>query len=379
MVINLSLSIENYTNPHVYAQYEIIQSLAGIYHNQIEIIDLIHHTGARRGDIAITLTSPHGTVSHLLPARERDFVNAEELLWSFMSVLHWGEDPRGEWALHLSFKSKEGYVQMRHLNVSMYGVESAVESVSTDCSPECKGGCAAFGVPYCDACKVYRDAETLKCTDNCTEEFELHNQYCIRTPIIESDGYVDKYSSVSTQISGATYIIKPTPTCATPTSNSELHFSPSRINITGCATLSPTITDLPTTPVIHIYTASSSSSMYSMNLSTHLQQHNLSPSYYSSFSLIFPYRTHFRSSPTPYAHTFEVQEANKNNKTNTPLPRAETQSEKTISFTSLPTYVALPLASHGSSSTQVSLHTVLSLITMSMSILPIQYIYLYML
>ena len=373
MVINLSLSIENYTNPHAYAQYEIIQSLAGIHYDQIDIHNLIHHTGARRGDITIRLISPHGTVSHLLRPREKDFVNTEELSWSFMSVLHWGEDPRGEWALHLSFKSKEGYVQLRHLNVSMYGVESAVESVSRNCSPECNRGCAAFGATYCDACKVYRDAETLKCTDNCTEEFEIRNHYCIRTPIVERDGYVYKNSSVSTKnISGITNSIRPTPTYDTPTSNSELYLNFSRINKTGCTTFSPITTDSLIMPVKHIYTASSSSTTYSMNPSIHLQQHNLSTSYYSSLSSIFPSQRPFRSSPTPHAHKFEVQDSNKSNRTNTPLLTAETHSGIAISFTTLPTYVTLPLASHGSSSTPFSVPGLL--MTMSMILLPIQYI-----
>ena len=173
-----SLSIKNYTHTHIYIQYQLMQSLIGA--GQMDINDLINHTGARRGDITITITSPHGTVSLLLPTRERDFVNAEELSWSFLSVLHWGEDPRGEWVVLVEFQSNEGYVQLKDLNVTFYGIASSAEAVSRDCSLECKGGCAAIGIAYCDACQLYRSAETLDCMDNCTEEFELHHSYCIQ-------------------------------------------------------------------------------------------------------------------------------------------------------------------------------------------------------
>ena len=154
--MSLSLSIKNYTHTHLYAQYQLIQSLIGAYFGQMDINDLINHTGARRGDITITITSPHGTVSLLLPTRERDFVNAEDLSWSFMSVLHWGEDPRGEWVILVEFQSNEGYVQLKDLNVTFYGIASPAEAISRECSPECKGGCAAIGINYCDACQPYR-------------------------------------------------------------------------------------------------------------------------------------------------------------------------------------------------------------------------------
>ncbi|KAI8811962.1 galactose-binding domain-like protein [Cladochytrium replicatum] len=46
----------------------------------------------RRGDVEVTLTSPHGIVSH-----KAGFSN-----WTFMSVAHWDEDQIGEWKLRVS-------------------------------------------------------------------------------------------------------------------------------------------------------------------------------------------------------------------------------------------------------------------------------------
>ena len=115
-VVSLSLSIKNYTHTHLYAQYQLMQSLIGAYFGQMDINDLINHTGARRGDITVTITSPHGTVSLLLPTRERDFVNAEELSWSFMSVLHWGDicrAPAGALQISLPSICSPNHTQLR--------------------------------------------------------------------------------------------------------------------------------------------------------------------------------------------------------------------------------------------------------------------------
>ncbi|KAK0564317.1 pheromone processing endoprotease [Tilletia horrida] len=59
----------------------------------------IHHE--RRGDVDIELTSPHGTKSVLARPRRYDENTGGFPGWSFMTLKHWDEDPRGEWKLEV--------------------------------------------------------------------------------------------------------------------------------------------------------------------------------------------------------------------------------------------------------------------------------------
>ncbi|CAL2028981.1 unnamed protein product, partial [Caenorhabditis brenneri] len=53
----------------------------------------------KRGDLKLTLFSPSGTRSVLLPPRPQDFNANGFHKWPFLSVQQWGEDPRGTWLL----------------------------------------------------------------------------------------------------------------------------------------------------------------------------------------------------------------------------------------------------------------------------------------
>ena len=212
VVVSISLSVENYTVSHTLAEYYVMQNLFGTYFEQTDINNLLEHTGARRGDITISLISPHNTESILLPYRERDFVNTDTLEWSYMSVLHWGENPHGEWSVVVNFKSGEGYVQLSGLNVTFYGIsETSVPSVSENCSPQCNGKCAENGSDYCDVCKNYRDVKTLACMDFCDDRlYEQYRNYCI--PLLSNSTL-----SLATPISTDLYTLTSEPIIATPT------------------------------------------------------------------------------------------------------------------------------------------------------------------
>uniref|UniRef100_A0A1I7XHB5 P/Homo B domain-containing protein n=1 Tax=Heterorhabditis bacteriophora TaxID=37862 RepID=A0A1I7XHB5_HETBA len=54
---------------------------------------------SKRGDLKLTLFSPAGTRSVLLPPRPQDFNSNGFHKWPFLSVQQWGEDPRGTWIL----------------------------------------------------------------------------------------------------------------------------------------------------------------------------------------------------------------------------------------------------------------------------------------
>ncbi|NXC22550.1 PCSK4 convertase, partial [Corythaeola cristata] len=59
---------------------------------------------SRRGDLAITLTSPMGTTSTLVTARPYDTSQRGYKDWTFMSTHFWDENPNGTWMLQLENK-----------------------------------------------------------------------------------------------------------------------------------------------------------------------------------------------------------------------------------------------------------------------------------
>ena len=63
-----------------------------------------------RGDLAITLTSPHGTESILIPGnRPENYQSGDDESWKMMSLRTWGEDVLGEWKLAIR-DDNPGYV-----------------------------------------------------------------------------------------------------------------------------------------------------------------------------------------------------------------------------------------------------------------------------
>merc|ERR1719410_3280086 len=56
---------------------------------------------ARRGDISMYLTSPHGTKSQLLARRPHDSSRAGFHNWPFLTAFCWGEHPAGTWQLEI--------------------------------------------------------------------------------------------------------------------------------------------------------------------------------------------------------------------------------------------------------------------------------------
>ncbi|EAU87978.1 kex protein [Coprinopsis cinerea okayama7 len=65
----------------------------------------IDHT--RRGDVEVAIVSPNGIRSVLAGARERDDSMSGFPGWTFMSVKHWGEDPVGDWTIHVTDQQSE--------------------------------------------------------------------------------------------------------------------------------------------------------------------------------------------------------------------------------------------------------------------------------
>ena len=185
VVATISLDLAGYTSNYSYSDYIRVHSLAPPYSEE-NISQLIGHNDVRRGDVSISLVSPHGTESRLLPHRRNDFVNVEGFdSWPFMSVLHWGESPLGEWLLNISYdplKHRKGHAILGNLSLTLYGTHTVPESVSNIpaiCNEMCYDTCAGEGKSLCDRCILLRHSRTLDCVITCPPEFNIHNGYCV--------------------------------------------------------------------------------------------------------------------------------------------------------------------------------------------------------
>ncbi len=144
VVVSMSLNLRSYGRGYSSSDFFI-----QLEYGSGSILDWILDSHPKRGDIQITLTSPQGTTSTLLPYRLYDFVNEEGYTnWPFMSVHHWSENPVGRWTLRVTFRSSSGYVSMTGLSMKLYGTTStpqAVSNIPVQCDSACRGACSGPG------------------------------------------------------------------------------------------------------------------------------------------------------------------------------------------------------------------------------------------
>ena len=143
---------------HIYRPFfgghSAIQTLTanGCQGNPAGAIDRVEHVQLHlevshpyRGDVTISLTSPHGTVSEILKPRPQDSY-AKGINFTFMTVHNWGEDPRGVWTINvtdvapLNHRGNRGIVQLWSLTLygsspSDDGSRNARVNVDTDPLP----------------------------------------------------------------------------------------------------------------------------------------------------------------------------------------------------------------------------------------------------
>ncbi|XP_072157227.1 furin-like protease 1, isoforms 1/1-X/2 isoform X2 [Bemisia tabaci] len=78
----------------------------------------------RRGDLRISLTSPHGTTSVLLAQRPHDSSRLGFHQWPFMTVHMWGESPIGTWKLEIHNEGRIfGRATLHEWSLLLYGTE----------------------------------------------------------------------------------------------------------------------------------------------------------------------------------------------------------------------------------------------------------------
>ena len=184
VVATVSLTLSGYSTGYRYSDYAREEHYGNLDH-------LLSHSDVRRGDLMISLQSPKGTVSVLLPKRKSDFVNMEGFeKWPFMTVLNWGESPLGVWSLNFTYDPEmhtQGLVTVTNVTLTLYGTSSLPKQETLS------------------SCEL-RNASNLQCVSNCPSPFLVHRGYCINPE------HRFKYTNPPSQ----TATLLPTPTAVTP-------------------------------------------------------------------------------------------------------------------------------------------------------------------
>ena len=200
--MTMSLEVRGYTEAFDESDYNSLDKT-----NRDRVNAWLEREHPRRGDIQVTLTSPQQTRSVLLPFRRHDFVNTEGYRnWPFMSVLHWGEVPLGQWTLAVQFNSSEGFVEVSGVSMDLYGTgeePEAVRRIPAQCHPECRSlrGCSGEGPGNCDACRRYRVAAMLECVSVCppgtTVTAATDGYYCLESSAADSDNVTNVHDAAN--------------------------------------------------------------------------------------------------------------------------------------------------------------------------------------
>ncbi len=145
----------------------------------------------QKGGEQVTLTSPSGTTSTLLPLRPGDIYPNSYDSWQFLSVHFWGENPLGVWTIRVRFTDVVGTIRVSVPTVTIYGtsvIPEAVSRIPSTCSPECDStrGCAALGAEFCDGCANVRIASSLECASICPDGLSERNGYCYNASLPEA-------------------------------------------------------------------------------------------------------------------------------------------------------------------------------------------------
>ena len=157
-----------------------------VYIEHLVVTMTLEPNGSGRGNLAANITSPNNTVSTLLFTRPYDYVTVQGYHdWPFLSVLHWGEDPTGNWTIRVYWNAVSGNGSVSNVSVTIYGVSEIPQSVAnipSQCDLSCARGCSGTGSLNCDACNstLLRNATTLECIQpsECVSPNKVASGYC---------------------------------------------------------------------------------------------------------------------------------------------------------------------------------------------------------
>lgn len=206
-----------------------------LYLEHVQVLATIRF--GKRGDLKLTLFSPSGTASVLLPPRPQDYNPNGFHKWPFLTVQVWGEDPRGTWTLMVESVSTNRNIggTFHDWSLLLYGTaepaqptdprhpaaspanagssqtllgqateritsqsEPPAETISfgdlrsaPDCHPECMGCSESRSAVSCFACKhltqSLRNRAGFKCVLHCDEGYYAEGDKCrVCSPICKS-------------------------------------------------------------------------------------------------------------------------------------------------------------------------------------------------
>ena len=188
LVVRLTLSVTGFNSSVNQTEAEEIVYYY-LYDNYPNISASEFSSYIKRGDLRVTITSPMNTTSKLLFERAFDLVNTEGYYeWPLLSVLHWGENPRGTWTIRVMWtNNNEGSGIVSDVSAVLYGVSQVPQSVANipdRCSSLCARpkGCSGPDPDDCDACNsdLLRNATSLECIqkNECVAPYEIASGYC---------------------------------------------------------------------------------------------------------------------------------------------------------------------------------------------------------
>ena len=140
------------------------------YLEHAQAITTLTLTKGSRRNIEISLQSPMGTSSTLLPHRRRDYHSDGFHEWPFMTVHSWGENPQGKWKYTVKISSSDTEASLKKLTLVLLGTKEtprSVRDVPVKCNPECMGGCVGTGPQFCDTCKNFQLETSFECVPSC--------------------------------------------------------------------------------------------------------------------------------------------------------------------------------------------------------------------
>lgn len=111
---------KNYiTSTHIFTEeFKTLSKLKTIEH----VVVKVNIQSNFRGVVGVKLTSPNKLVSKLTSYREYDDAKSGFVNWTFTSLLHWGEDPLGQWNLSVFSYKKNKMIYFENWQLQFFGL-----------------------------------------------------------------------------------------------------------------------------------------------------------------------------------------------------------------------------------------------------------------
>ncbi|MHA3773558.1 S8 family serine peptidase [Verrucomicrobiota bacterium sgz303538] len=129
---NVPAAIPDNNATGITRQFTFSDSNLRVEHVELRV-DIAH---AKRSDLEITLTSPSGTTSMMVPKRPRPSLtftgddDTDYADWTFSSTHHWGENSEGVWTLVIRDRTSGTVGTLNSASVSVYGTPAPKQRIS---------------------------------------------------------------------------------------------------------------------------------------------------------------------------------------------------------------------------------------------------------